>query len=177
MQFLKSIILSNPETVSTGAQDEFTQVPLGDTRRFRRLLRVFQQMRDNPGSSIPAGSSDMAECKAFYRLLDRKELTDELILEAHQRKTTHRAAQSSEDVFLAVQDTTTLNFTSHEKLEDQGPRTNRQQGHDYRASFAQHIVGWSRNGSHVRPTWCQALCTRRRQAKEAGTRHSKSRAH
>lgn len=109
------------ETSKRAYEGEFGQVAIKDVRNVRRLNQCFARMMNRPGKSIPEQSSNWAEAKGFYRLLEHPDLTDEVILEAHRRATFKRAARSAEGVYLAIQDTTSLNFTSHEKLEGQGP--------------------------------------------------------
>ena len=103
------------------AQREFGEVDLGDVRRTRRLVASMGKMLNDPGRSIPELSPSWSECKGFYRLLDHPALSAEVILEAHREGTLHRASGCGEKVLLAVQDTTTLNFSSREKLEGRGP--------------------------------------------------------
>lgn len=78
-------------------------------------------MAAQPGNSIPEIAGGWPEAKGFYRLLDAGEVDDQVILGGHRKATLGRASGSAEEVFLAVQDTTTLNFTSHGKLGGQGP--------------------------------------------------------
>ena len=106
------------------AEAEFGEVDLGDRRRNRRLVRCLEAMTDQPGASIPKLSNGWSETKAFYRLMDCDQLTEERIFDAHRQATLRRSAISEDSVFLAVQDTTTANFTTHEKLAGQGPISN-----------------------------------------------------
>jgi hypothetical protein len=102
------------------AENEFGATELGDPRRTRRFVRVMNDATRNPGKSIPEFSASWGDCKGLYRLVDCPKFTDEVVLEAHRKGTLKRATQSSAQVLLAIQDTTTLNFTSHVKLEGQG---------------------------------------------------------
>jgi len=118
-------ILTNNEKLKAGwAMEEFGQIDLGDRRRTRRLVQCLEAMAEQPGKSIPGAFDGWAETKAFYRLIDCEQLTDEAIFTAHRQACLRRAAASDDSVFLAVQDTTSANFTSHEKLEGQGPISN-----------------------------------------------------
>lgn len=78
-------------------------------------------MIDLPGISIPEASGRWTDAKGFYRLLALPEFTSEAVLAAHRDGTLRRASDGSEEFVLAVQDTTTLNFSSHEKLDGLGP--------------------------------------------------------
>lgn len=101
-------------------EGEFAGIELRDARNRRRLDRCLHKMMNNPGKSIPDQSDHWGETKAFYRLLDRRDLSAEAILKAHKEGTLRRAGESGEGVFLAIQDTTSLNFTTHTQLAGQG---------------------------------------------------------
>jgi hypothetical protein len=102
------------------AAEELGSIELGDRRNNRRMVRVFSQMLNSPGKSIPQCSRSVAEAKAFYRLLDVEELTETLLFEVHRQAVLRRAQQSGCRVLLAIQDTTTCNFDSHHSLEGLG---------------------------------------------------------
>lgn len=102
------------------AQEEFGDIPLGDARCSRRFVRSFTQMLNFPGQSIAHGADSVAAAKAFYRLLDADTLTEALIFDTHRGRVYQRASASGTDVFLALQDTTTLNFTTHRSLKGLG---------------------------------------------------------
>jgi len=100
---------------------EFGNVELGDPRRTRRLQSSLETVLSHPGKSIPETMSSWSDTKAFYRLLDQELVTAEVILGAHCEGSLGRALGSGERVLLALQDTTTLNFTSRTALKDKGP--------------------------------------------------------
>ena len=64
-----------------------------------------------PGSSIPQASQTWGATKACYNFLASEKVTPEKILQPHQQSTGRRIEQES--VVLAVQDTSSLNFTAH----------------------------------------------------------------
>jgi len=103
------------------AANEFGSIQLGDKRNNRRMVKVFSQMLNSPGKSIPQCSRSVAQAKAFYRLLDVEELTDTLLFEIHRQAVLRRALESGYRVLLAIQDTTTCNFDSHHSLKGLGP--------------------------------------------------------
>ena len=61
-----------------------------------------------------------AESKGLYRLLHVPEMNAPNILAAHREASIQRAVESGESIILSVQDTTTLNFSTHTELEGQG---------------------------------------------------------
>jgi hypothetical protein len=99
------------------AAEELGTIQLGDARSNRRIVKVFNQMLNSPGKSIPQCSRSVAEAKAFYRLLDVEELTDTLLFNVHRQAVLRRAQQSGCRVLLAIQDTTACNFNTHHSLE------------------------------------------------------------
>jgi len=115
------LILSGLEHDQSWASREFSSVKLGDPRRTRRLVSSVGTMIDHPGLSIPDATDRWGDAKAFYSLLARSEVTSDVLLKAHHDSTLRRASESSDKFVLAVQDTTTLNFSSHEDLDGLGP--------------------------------------------------------
>jgi len=115
-------IIGKSDTVLTQKrfEGEFSGLPLRDGRNRSRLGKCFSKMMSNPGKSIPDQCDSWAETKAFYRLLDHPDLSAEAVFKAHSENTLRRARESGKRIFLAIQDTSTLNFTTHSKLEGQG---------------------------------------------------------
>jgi len=91
------------------AEQEFGGADLGDERLARRLVEVGRDFFARPQANIPQASQSAKRARAAYRLLDHPELGMKEFLSAHVRTTTERAA--AEKVVLAVQDTTSLNYT------------------------------------------------------------------
>ena len=97
-------------------------VDCGDARREARLVRLLGAMMRHPGQSLPQQCGQEAPLKAAYRLLECEELQPGPIVQSAAGATLHDLQQRAlPGVLLAVQDTTTLNFTSHEALEGRGP--------------------------------------------------------
>lgn len=82
---------------------------LGDARLRRRLVEVGRNFFARPQANIPEASQGRAATKATYRLLDQRGIGMKEFLSAHVCATTERARE--EPVVLAVQDTTSLNYT------------------------------------------------------------------
>jgi hypothetical protein len=60
--------------------------------------------------SIRKTTENNAEQKAFYRFINNKKVTEEILIE----ELTHRTSQLCKDrVVLAIQDTSELNLTAH----------------------------------------------------------------
>jgi len=101
------------------AEEEFGEAEIGDARLNRRLLTLAQAFYARPQANIPQACQSRAEAKGAYRFLDHPETNMETILEPHYQATVTR--MNREKVVLAVQDTTTLNYSAHPLTENLGP--------------------------------------------------------
>jgi len=101
------------------AEEEFGEAEIGDSRLNKRLLTIAQAFYARPQANIPQACQTRAETKAAYRFLDHPETDMEAILEPHYQATVARV--SREKVILAVQDTTSLNYSGHPATENLGP--------------------------------------------------------
>lgn len=104
---------------ATWATTETAAAPLGDPRRTRRLARLLGDLAARPGTGIPAACAEPAAAKAAYRLLDNAAMEPGAVLAGHVAATVGRLR--GEPVVLALQDTTTLDFTGHPGLAGTGP--------------------------------------------------------
>jgi hypothetical protein len=101
------------------ADEELGEVEIGDRRLNKRLVSIAQVFYARPQANIPQACQSRAETKATYRFLDHPETSMETILKPHYQATVAR--MSREAVILAVQDTTSLNYTAHPATENLGP--------------------------------------------------------
>lgn len=102
------------------AEREFGKAEFGDARLTRRFVSIARDFYNRPQANIPrATNGDRAKAKAVYRFFDNQEVTLAKLLEPHREQTLKRAAEH--EVVLAVQDTTTLNYTAHPDIEGTGP--------------------------------------------------------
>jgi hypothetical protein len=101
------------------AMTEVAAAVLGDRRRGRRLATLLSDLAARPGAGIPAACATPAATKAAYRFLASAALAAAEIRSAHVVATAARVRD--EPVILAVQDTTTLDFTAHAALAGAGP--------------------------------------------------------
>jgi len=92
---------------------------LGDARLDRRLKKLLGDMGAQPGASLPKASGDVSGTKGAYRCLSHDTVEVQEILAAHRVAVVQRAGQ--ERVLLAVQDTTTLNFSRQPQTAGLGP--------------------------------------------------------
>jgi hypothetical protein len=93
------------------AEEEFGEAKLGDERRLNRLLSLTRDFYARPQANIPQACQSRAKTKAAYRFLEKSNNSMDKILASHYEATLKRLAK--EKVILAVQDTTSLNYSTH----------------------------------------------------------------
>ena len=96
----------------TFGQANFADAQLGDKRRTKRLVATADKMARRPGGSLPQKLNNPKDLKAFYRLMDCKEVTHEAIVESHRKATFEKIDQCQSPV-LILHDATEMDFTSH----------------------------------------------------------------
>lgn len=94
---------------------EFATLNLSDKRLTKRLKSVADDLLNQPTASIQTATEEWSKAKAAYRLFNNNKVTEDALMEAHQIETLSRLSQSKENLFFAIQDTTTLNYTHHPK--------------------------------------------------------------
>jgi hypothetical protein len=104
------------------AQRELATLCLGDQRVEKRLQKILTDFVAQPEASIPRASEDWAATKGAYRFFDNEAVAAPAVLAAHRQACVARARGAA--VVLAVQDTTTLNFSTHPQTVGLGPAGN-----------------------------------------------------
>jgi len=99
--------------------EEFSELDFNSTRLEKRFIKTMETLAGQPEKSIWFCSENRAEAKAIYRLINNDRLDREEILQTHREATVRRMLNSGETI-LAVQDTTSLNYNTHEKMEGIG---------------------------------------------------------
>jgi hypothetical protein len=97
----------------------FGKAELGDKRRTDRLVESIDQMCARPGGTLPQKFRSPADLQAFYRLMRCKKVTHEAMLQPHREATLEKIDRMADPV-LVLHDTTELDYTKHESLEDLG---------------------------------------------------------
>ena len=100
-------------------EDEFAGLDCNSSRLEKRFIRTMETLSKQPDKSIWSCSENRAEAKAIYRMLGNVNLDRGEILRTHREATIRRMMQSGGTI-LAVQDTTSLNYNTHEKMEGIG---------------------------------------------------------
>lgn len=110
------------DTDAEWAANEWGSVDLGDQRLTQRLVALGRARGARPTANLPQACGSRAATKAAYRLLQHENASLEKFLSGHKEATLSRAA--SESIVLAIQDTTSLNYSTHRATEGLGPITN-----------------------------------------------------
>jgi hypothetical protein len=108
---------------------ELGHTDLGDLRRTKRLVQLTSAVVANPTCSLPEACKSWGDTKAAYRFLDNEDIEPEEILSGHRRSTLQRVGEHS--MILAVQDTSTFNFTTHRSTRGLGPIAGKQFGSEH----------------------------------------------
>jgi len=125
------LVTSNPaallsrEGAMAWALSEVGESELGHRARVKRAVQVASAFVQSPSSSIPKACGEWKSTKAAYRFLSNREVFHDALLGGHVKRTAQRCLEHS--VVLAVQDTTSLNFSGHR--DGLGPVGDDWQGH------------------------------------------------
>ena len=101
------------------AGNEFEAVTFADKRLKKRLMKITQQFASAPAANIPQACGDWSQSKAAYRFFGNEAVEATEILRGHRMATIRRMLD--QEVVLAIQDTTSLNFSNHPQTEGLGP--------------------------------------------------------
>jgi Domain of unknown function (DUF4338)/Transposase Tn5 dimerisation domain/Transposase DNA-binding len=104
-----------PPPPADWAQAEFAQAQLGDQRLVQRCCQLGRAFYARPQAPLPQACGSRANTKAAYRFFDNPRVTMPGILQSHYQASLQRVA--SEPLVLAVQDTTSLNYSAHPATE------------------------------------------------------------
>jgi len=109
-----------PEQPADWAEEEFGGAPWHDKRLVRRLVGLARDFYARPGDPVPAACGGTeAKVKAAYRFFGHREVDLASVLRPHVEATVGRVREHR--VVLAVQDTTTLNYSAHPATAGLGP--------------------------------------------------------
>ena len=107
--------LPAPAPPSDWAEQEFARAPLKELRLQRRLCLLARDFYARPRAQLPQACGTRAKTKAAYRFLSHPRVCMPVLLQSHYQATAQRVA--AEPVVLAVQDTTSLNYSTHPATE------------------------------------------------------------
>jgi hypothetical protein len=101
---------------SLWTQSTFQSAKLGDSRRTKRLVQLAGQLAAHTGQSIVQSLSSAADIEAAYRFVRNEDITPQAIAEAGFTATVN--ACKDFDCLLALEDSTSLEFT-HQSVSDE----------------------------------------------------------
>ena len=101
----------HPTTDLAWVEEELQQLDLKDRRLEQRARKLLGEFFCQPGSAIPQACGDWASAKAAYRFFANERVKSEALLESHRQATLERMGQHR--VILAVQDTSSINYSTH----------------------------------------------------------------
>lgn len=101
------------------AAQTYATAALPDQRLNARLVQTAALLAARPSDSIPQAGETWAQSKGIYRMIENDRVSAEQLLQPVYEATAKRCA--GEPVILAVQDTTSLNYTSLRQTEGLGP--------------------------------------------------------
>mgnify|MGYP006428947603 CR=1 FL=1 len=107
-------------------QHELAHARCGDRRLHERLIGVTRDFAAHSEAAPPQACGNRTRTKAAYRLLANPKVTMRKLLHSHEQATLGRCRQ--QPVVLAVQDTTTLNYSAPTLTEGLGPIGSRADG-------------------------------------------------
>jgi hypothetical protein len=114
-----------PTQVADWARAEFGHAELGDDRRTDRLLMIATAFAQQPTAPIPQACGPGPAIQGAYRFFENDDLDPEAIRDAHHQATLERVRQHP--IVLALQDTSSLNYSTHPQTHGLGPIGTRQQ--------------------------------------------------
>ena len=123
---LKRLRRPRPPAEPNWVRREFGGAKLGDRRLQRRLLDLAAAFFAQPLANIPQACGTLARARAAYRFFDHQRATMAAVLEPHHQATIDRMRR--EAVVLAVQDSSSLNYTAHPQMQGLGPIGSRRDG-------------------------------------------------
>ena len=123
---LKRLCGARPAPEPNWVRQEFGGAKLGDRRLQRRLLDLAGAFFARPLANIAQACGSLARTKAAYRFFDHQRVTMDAVLEPHHQATVARMRQ--EAIVLAVQDSSSLNYTKHPQTQGLGPIGSRRDG-------------------------------------------------
>ena len=114
--------VSNITVPASWAVHELAGLRLPDERLMKRAQLIMTQLGQRPGASVPQACGGWSGAKAAYRFLANEAVDPQRLLAAHTEATVGR--MQAHAVVLALQDTTTLNYSAHPQTRGLGPISN-----------------------------------------------------
>ncbi len=116
------------------ANEQFGHARLGDPRRTRRLVSLASSLAQHAGLSIVKSSQSTAQVEGAYRLIRNPSVSPQAIAEAGFTATVR--ACGAHPLLLALEDTTTINFSHSTASDDRGKPPPNPKARGRRAPFS-----------------------------------------
>ena len=107
----------------TWAKEELSRADLGDKRRNRRLIKIVEDLVEQPNESVPQASRDNAAMQGMYEFWANRRIKVSEIIEAHTVATIERI-QKYERI-LVIQDKTELDLGQRKRTRGIGAISNK----------------------------------------------------
>ena len=104
---------------NTVGRIHFGAVALGDARLTERAVQVADQLLAHPHDSFPQKFHSPADLQGFYRLMKHERVTHASLLAPHLAVTLERM-KATPGIVLLLQDTTVLDYSGLESIEELG---------------------------------------------------------
>lgn len=111
--------ISKDSTDSDWARHEFAAAELPDRRLHQRLHMIATAFAQKPTAPIPQACGSWTQAKGAYRFLQNDRIVPGSLREPHHRATVQRVR--THPIVLSLQDTTTLNYSTHPATLGLGP--------------------------------------------------------
>ncbi|WP_143727629.1 IS4 family transposase [Moorena bouillonii] len=89
-----------------------------DIRHAKRLRKTLLLLSEHPGETVPKASGNANKSQSIYRFWSNEKVKKTQILASHREGVVRRCVEAG--VVLAIQDTTDLEYTTHEATKDLG---------------------------------------------------------
>ncbi len=121
---------------------EFAPTGLGDARLSRRLVQIGGALAQCPSGTLPQAFPEWADLKAAYRFFSNEKVSYEKIITPHWQQTRARCTEPGE--YLLIEDTTILDYSSHEACAGLGRVGNGfNQGLMLHTTLALRVIAWN----------------------------------
>ena len=119
LQLNASTYCPAPTQPDDWALDEFARAQLPDQRLLRRLHMIATAFAQQPTAAIPQACGPGAGSKGAYRFFENETIEPHTIRAAHHQATLARVRE--QPIALCLQDTSTLNYSTHPQTQGLGP--------------------------------------------------------
>ena len=109
-----------------GEYRAYGEIDLNDKTLSKRVETTLEQLSSEPSANISGACKDPHQAKAVYRLLSNEKFTAAPVIETSRKETIRRIKESTEQVVLIPQDTTTVNYSGLKTTEGLGDIGNKQ---------------------------------------------------